>query len=188
VGVSVVVFWVLAVLAVACGLLVFRLDSMARVTFALLAVFLFIGGELILLGLDYLGVVVILMMVMEMVIMAVFMIAFMMNPAGLMPMSMTHNKRGALAVSLGAFALLAAGILSVRWPQRAGGPPPDPTLQLGESLMRGQMLSMMTLGFALFATMVAAALLSTERGRYDRFGDDLDRRVPDDPVPGGVGR
>jgi NADH:ubiquinone oxidoreductase subunit 6 (subunit J) len=181
-------FWALAVLAVASGLLVFRLDSMARVTFALLTSFLSIGGELILLGLDYLGVVVILMMVMEMVIMAVFMIAFMMNPAGLMPMSMTHNKRGAAAISLATFTFLAAGIIAVSWPQGAGGAPPDPTLQMGESLMSGQMLTMMTLGFALLATIVAATVLATHRGRYDRFGDDLDRRIPDDPVAGGVGR
>jgi NADH:ubiquinone oxidoreductase subunit 6 (subunit J) len=183
------VFWALAVLAVASGLLVFRLDSMARVTFALLTSFLSIGGELILLGLSYLGVVVILMMVMEMVIMAVFMIAYMMNPAGLMPMSMVHNRRGAVAISGATFTLLAAGIVAAPWPNPARAPAPsDPTLQLGESLMSGQMLTMMTLGFALLATMVAATLLATHRGRYDRFGDDLDRRTPDDPVPGGAGR
>jgi NADH:ubiquinone oxidoreductase subunit 6 (subunit J) len=183
-----VIFWVLALLAVVSGLLVFRLNSMARVTFALLGVFLFIGGELILLRLNYLGVVVILMMVLEMVIMAVFMVAYMMNPAGLMPMSMMHNKRGALSISCATFIVLAAGIVTVSWPAPRGTRPPDPTLQLGESLMSGQMLTMMTLGFALLATMVAATVLSTGRGRYDRFGDDLDRRVPDDPVPGGVGR
>lgn len=180
------VFSVLAVLAVACALLVFRLDSMARVTFALLAVFLFIGGELILLGLHYLGAILIFMMVVEMVIMAVFMVAYMMNPAGLMPMSMVHNRRAALAISIATFVALTAGIFVLRWPERAGAAPPDPTLQLAESLMGGQMLTMMTLGFALLATIVAATLLATHRGRYDRFGDDLDRRVPDDPVPGGV--
>lgn len=180
-------FWVLAVLAVVSGALVFRLASMARVTFALLASFLFVGGELILLGLDYLGVVVILMMVMEMVVMAVFMVAYMMNPAGLMPMSMVHNQRGALAISLATFVLLAVGIFTVDWPNPAAPLPPDRTRQLGESLMSGQMLTMMVLGFALLAGMVAVTTLATGRGRYDRFGDDLDRPA-DDPVPGGVGR
>jgi NADH-quinone oxidoreductase subunit J len=186
---SSVLFAVLAVLAVASGILVFRLNSMARVTFALLAVFLFIGGELILLGLGYLGVVVILMMVIEMVIMAIFMIAYMMNPGGLMPMAMVHNHRVALGISAVTFVALAVGIFATAWPAGGGSDPPsDPTLQLGESLMSGQMLTMTTLGVALFATMVATTLLSTGRGRYDRFGDDLDRRVPDDPIPGGVGR
>jgi NADH:ubiquinone oxidoreductase subunit 6 (subunit J) len=185
---TVVVFWLLAVPAVAAGLLVFRLASMARVTYALLAVFLFVGGLLIALGLAYLGVVVILMMVIEMVIMAVFMVAYMMNPAGLMPMSMVHNQRGALAISIATFVALAAGILTVRWPRRTGGPPPDPTLQVGTTLMSGQMLPMVTLGVALLATIVAATVLATQRGRYDRFGDDLRRTTPDDPIRGGVGR
>jgi NADH:ubiquinone oxidoreductase subunit 6 (subunit J) len=90
VAVTAVLFWVFGIGAVVTGLLVFRLDSMAQVTFALLASFLFVAGEVVLLGLGYLGVVIVLMMVMEMemVIMAVFMIMYMMNPAGLMPMSM----------------------------------------------------------------------------------------------------
>lgn len=183
-----VVFWVLAPLAIVSGALVFRFSSMARATFALLVSFLAAGGLLIWLGLAYLGVVVILMMVMEMVIMAVFMIAYMMNPAGLMPMSMVHNRRGALAISAGVFALLAAGIFITRWPHRAGSPPRDATFALGEALMGPQMLTMITLGLTLFATMVGAVVLATHRGRYDRFGDDLKRRPPADPARGGVGR
>ena len=40
----------------------------------------------------------------------------------------------------------------------------------------------------LLATVVAALVLALPRGRYDRFGDDLRRRPPADPQPGGVGR
>ena len=182
-----VVFWVLAPLAVASGVGVFRFNSMARATFALLISFLAAGGLLIVLGLAYLGVVVILMMVMEMVIMAVFMIAYMMNPAGLMPMSMVHNRRASLAISVAAFVLLAAGIFVTPWSHRTGAPPRDATFALGEALMGPQMLTMIVLGFTLFATMVGAVVLATCRGRYDRFGDDLKRRPPDDPARGGVG-
>jgi NADH-quinone oxidoreductase subunit J len=128
------------------------------------------------------------MMVMEMIIMAVFMVAYMMNPAGLMPMAMVHNKRGSLAIAVTAFALLAAGIFLAPWPHRAGTRPRDSTVQLGQALMGPQMLTMITLGVTLFATMVAAVVLATHRGRYDRFGDDLKRRPPADPVRGGVGR
>ncbi|WP_175409588.1 NADH-quinone oxidoreductase subunit J [Streptomyces sp. TRM64462] len=181
-------FAVLAVLALAGAVLVFRCASMARVTFALLGSLCCAGGVVILLGLPYLGVVVVLMMVMEMVIMAVFMIAYMMNPAGLMPMAMVHNRRGALAISAAVFLALAAGVLLVPWPDRVGEAPRDTTFQAGEVLMRGQMLTMVTLGFALLATIVAATVLATHRGRYDRFGDDLDRRPADDPAGGGVGR
>jgi NADH-quinone oxidoreductase subunit J len=185
---SIALFWVLAVAAVVFGFLVFRLNSMAQVTFALLASFLAVAGLVLLLGLGYLGVVIALMMVMEMVIMVVFMLMYMMNPAGLMPMAMYHNKTGSMSIAVGTFVVLAAGILLVDWPARQGAPPPDPTLALGEALMGGQMLTMMTLGVGLFATIVATVVLSTDRGRYDRFGDDLRRRHADDPVRGGVGR
>jgi NADH:ubiquinone oxidoreductase subunit 6 (subunit J) len=183
-----VVFWVLAPLAATSGFMVFRFSSMARATIALLVSFLAAGGLLISLGLGYLGVVVILMMIMEMIIMAVFMIAYMMNPAGLVSMSMVHNKPRARAISVTSFLLLAAGIFAAGWPRRAGRQPASPTFQLGAALMGSQMLTMITLGFVLFATMVAAVVLATARGRYDRFGDDLKRRPPSDPVRGGVGR
>jgi len=185
--VTIAVFCVLAPLAAASGVMVFRFNSMARATIALLVSFLASGGLLIVLGLAYLGVVVILMMIMEMVIMAVFMIAYMMNPAGLMPMSMVHNRRASLAISVAVFALLAAGIFTTRWPHRAGTAPRDPTFRLGEALMGPQMLTMVTLGVTL-ATMVGAVVLATSRGRYDRFGDDLKRRPPADPARGGPGR
>ncbi|MER6913605.1 NADH-quinone oxidoreductase subunit J [Streptomyces sp. NPDC000594] len=186
--VGAVASWVLALLAVAAGVLVFRFDSMARATFALLTTLLCVGGELIVLGLDYLGIVTVLMMTIEMAIMAVFMVMFMMNPAGLMPMTMVHNSRGAAVICAGSFVALVAGILLVPWPRRRGRAPADPTLDLGLSLMGPQMLTMMTLGMALFATIVATVVLATGRGRYDRFGDDLRAARPDDPVRGGVGR
>lgn len=188
-----VAFWVLAVAALVLGFLVFRLNSMARVTFALLGSFLAVAGLVLLLGLGYLGAVIVLMMVIEMVIMVVFMLMYMMNPAGLMPMAMYHNKAGSMSIAVGTFVVLAAGILLADWPARRGEPAPDPTLALGEALMGGQMLTMMTLGVGLFATIVATVVLSTARGRYDRLGDDLraertDRGRWGDYPAGGVGR
>ena len=185
---QVVLFWVLAAGAVVFGYLVFRLDSMAQVTFSLLASFLAVAGLVLLVGLAYLGAVIILMMIIEMVIMAVFMIMYMMNPGGLMPMSMFHNKAGSMSIAVGSFVVLAAGIVLVDWPGRRGVPAPDLTFALGEALMGGQMLTMMTLGVGLFATIVATVVLSTARGRYDRFGDDLGGRRAEDPADGGVGR
>ncbi|WP_067632234.1 NADH-quinone oxidoreductase subunit J family protein [Actinomadura latina] len=162
-----VAFWVLAVAAVGFGVAVFAVDSMARATFSLLASFLCVGAELLLIDLHYLGVLVILMMIMEMLVMAVFMVMYMMNPAGLMPMSMLHNKRGALAISGAAFAALAAGIFAVPWPERAGRPPRDPAFALGESIMGPKMMVMMVIGVAILATMIATVVLATDRGRYD---------------------
>ncbi|TDC67516.1 NADH-quinone oxidoreductase subunit J [Streptomyces hainanensis] len=161
-------FWVLAAVAVGAGGLVFGCASMARATYALLAALSAVGGEVVLLGLDYLGVVIVLMMTLEMALMAVFMIMFMMSPSGLSPMSMRHNTRGAAAICAGVFGLLAAGALLAPWPERAGRAPADPTRALGLSLMGPQMLTMTVLGMVLFATIVAVVVLATRHGRYDR--------------------
>ncbi|MFG2004523.1 NADH-quinone oxidoreductase subunit J [Spirillospora sp. NPDC048911] len=178
-------FWILAAGAVATGAGVFRVDSMARATFLLLASFLCAAGELLLLGLGYLGLVIVLMMTMEMVVMAVFMVMYMMNPAGLMPMTMVHNRRAAAVIAVVTFVLLTAGILLTPWPERRGARPADSTRQLGEAIMGPQMLLMIVIGVAILATMIASVALATHRGRYDRYGDRLDRRRPEDPIPGG---
>jgi NADH-quinone oxidoreductase subunit J len=164
--VQAVAFWVPAVGAVAAGVAVFVVDSMARATFALLASFLCVGLTLLLIDLHYLGVLVVLMMIMEMLVMAVFMIMYMMNPAGLMPMTMVHNHRGALLISGGVFAVLVAGIWAVPWPERSGAPPRDPTVALGEAIMGPKMPVMMVIGVAILATMIASVVLATHRGRY----------------------
>ncbi len=165
---EVVAFLVLAVLAVASAVAVFTVDSMARATFALAVSFIAVGGELVLLDLAYLGVVTVLMMVMEMAIMVVFMMMFMMNPAGLMPMSMLHNKRGALTIAVGTFLVLAAGALLVPWPARRGAAPADATRALGEAIMGPKMLVMVAVSAVLFATMVSALVLAVAQGRYER--------------------
>ncbi|MBW3638958.1 MAG: NADH-quinone oxidoreductase subunit J [Actinobacteria bacterium] len=180
-------FWLLALTAVASGFAVFRVSSMARATFALAVSFVAVGAVMLLLDLDYLGLITVLMMVMEMSIMAVFMIMYMMNPGGLMPMSMYHNKAGAMTVAVGSFVVLAAGALLVPWPEREGVAPADITLQLGEGIMGSKMLVMLTISPVLFATIVGSLVLAAPRGRYDRFGDDLDQPASD-PVPGGLGR
>ncbi|MEU2616171.1 NADH-quinone oxidoreductase subunit J [Micromonospora sp. NPDC007271] len=183
-----VVFWALAVVAVLAGAAVFIVDSMARASYSLALSFVAVGLQVLLMQQHYVGVVTILMMVMEMAVMAVYMVMFMgMNPA-LMPMSMVHDNRAALAVSGGVFVLLAAGILLVPWPARRGSPPTDVTAALGEELMGPKMLVMSAVGVVMAVTVVAGVVLAAHRTRYDRFGDDLRRRRADDPQPGGVGR
>ncbi len=184
-------FWILAILAVAAGVAVFRVDSMARATYALAVSFLAVGGAVLLLRLDYIGIITVLMMVMEMAVMAIFMIMLMgMNPA-LMPMSMVHNNRGALGISIAVFLTLAAGAVLAPWPtdgREAPGPRAERTEELGEAIMGPQMLVMIAVSAVLFATIVASLVLTLPRGRYQRFGDDLQRRPAEDPRRGGVGR
>ncbi len=182
-----VVFWIVAVIAVLAGAAVFWVDSMARATYALAVSFVAVGVAVLLMQQNYIGVVTILMMVMEMAVMAVYMVMFMgMNPA-LMPMSMVHDKRWALAAAVGMFAVLAAGILLIDWPARHGKPAADVTAALGEALMGPQMLVMVVVSPVMVSTIVSAIVLAARRTRYDRFGDDLKHR-PADPQPGGVGR
>ncbi len=184
---NLVIFLLLAVVAVASGVLVFVVDSMARATYALAVSFVAVAVALLIFGLSYLGVITIVMMVMEMALMAVYMIMFMgMNPA-LMPMSMVHGQRPALVASIGVFVLLTVGILLAPWPARTRGAVAG-TADLGRALMGDKMLVMMTVSPIMFATIVAGVVLASGRTRYDRFGDDLDRRRPTDPQPGGVGR
>ncbi|WP_435198087.1 NADH-quinone oxidoreductase subunit J [Janibacter sp. GS2] len=182
-----ILFWALALLAVLAGAAVFIVDSMARATYALALSFIAVGLQVVLLQQSYVGVVVILMMVMEMAVMAVYMVMFMgMNPA-LMPMDMVHGKVAALSVSVGTFVVLAAGIFLVEWPTRRGAPAGDLTRALGEELMGPKMLVMAVISPVMVATIVAGIVLAAHRTRYDRMGDDL-RGPPSDPQPGGVGR
>ncbi len=184
---SLVLFVLLAVLSIGSGAVVFIVDSMARATYALALSFIAVALALLVFGLTYLAVITILMMVMEMAIMAVFMIMFMgMNPA-LMPMDMVHGKRPALAASGALFVLLVLGILLAPWPSAGAGTVTTDITALGHALMGPKMLVMMTVSPIMFATIVGGVVLGSDRTRYDRFGQELDR-PPQDPTPGGVGR
>ena len=163
-------FWLLALSAVASGFGVFRVGSMARATFLLAASFVAVGALLLLLDLQYLGLVVVLMMTMEMAIMAIFMIMYMMNPGGLMPMAMFHNKPVAMSLAVGTFVVLAGGALLVPWPSPRPAPPPDVTGQLGEGLLGDKMLVMMTTSAVMFASIIAVTVLAASRSRYDEPG------------------
>ncbi|ANH40429.1 NADH:ubiquinone oxidoreductase subunit J [Nocardioides dokdonensis FR1436] len=181
-----VAFWACSLIAVATGVLVFVVDSMARATYALATSFIATGGALLLMQQSYLGVVVVLMMVMEMAVMAVYMVMFMgMNPA-LMPMSMVHSHRAAIGVAVATFVVLGSGAVLVPWPERRGAPAPDVTEALGTAIMESHMLVMMVVGPVMVATIVVGVLLSSARTRYDRMGDDLDQ-PPTDPPTGRTG-
>jgi len=183
-----ILYWALAVVSVASGVAVFVVNSMARATYALAVSFIAVGVMLVMVGLEYIGIITILMMVMEMAIMAVYMVMYMgMNPA-LMPMDMTHNKHWSAVLAAGTFVLLAAGTLLIPWPSRVGAPAADVTASLGEAIMGSKMLVMLFISPVLFATIIAGLVIANPRGRYDRWGDDLKRDTPADPMQGGLGQ
>ncbi|MGK2930480.1 MAG: NADH-quinone oxidoreductase subunit J [Acidimicrobiales bacterium] len=175
-------FVVFALAAVVSGYRVFRTDSMVRASFLLLASFLNVGAILLLLLAEYLGTALFFMMTVEMIVMALFMVMFMMNPAGLNPMNMVHLPRFAVAAGVAA----AAGV----WCVAAFAEFPDAPLRasggtiraLGTELLGPSMLVFESAGVTLLATMVCAVILSSSRGRY---GDGTEGSEAPPLEPGG---
>lgn len=160
-------FWCFAALAVIAGWRVFRTGSMVRASFFLLVSFLAVGAILLLLAAPYLGFAVMFMMGVEMMVMALFMVMFMMNPAGLNPMSMVHQPRAALAAGAGVFGVLGALAVWAEFPRSVlSAPPGDPIAALGRELLGGSMLVFESAGVTLLAAMVGSVILSSRRGRY----------------------
>lgn len=165
----------LTVIAVLAGWMVFRFDSMARATLSLLTSFLAVSLILLLLDSPFLAFITFLMMIFEMMIMLLFMVAFMMNPAGLNPMQMVHQPRIAAGAGIALFVVLAAAILAADFPEPAGEPPADVTVALGHELMGPSMLIFETAGVTLLAGMIAVMAIAARRGR---FGDAIKVAAP----------
>lgn len=161
-------FTVFSAAAIWSGYRVFRTDSMVRASFLLLASFLNVGAILVLLLAEYLGTALLFMMTVEMVVMALFMVMFMMNPAGLNPMAMVHQPRLAAVAGLATAAALATVAVVGRFPVDPVDPDAETIRALGSELLGGSMLVFESAGVTLLATMVCAVILSSHRGR---FGD-----------------
>ncbi|WP_417809672.1 NADH-quinone oxidoreductase subunit J [Thioclava sp.] len=177
-----IAFYALSALAIWSGWRVFRVDSMIRATFALMVSFIAVGGIALLLTADYIGVATVFMMAVEMMVMGLFMVMFMMNPAGLNPMEMVHQYRFSIAAGIAAFVGLSAAVLTSNLPNNplpAGG---NTLRDLGVELLGGSMLIFETAGVTLLATMVGAVVLSSRGGR---FGDADAGATPPGLEPGG---
>lgn len=173
--------WLLGAAAAASAWSVFRTDSMVRAAYWLLASFAATGGLLLLLYAEFLGLVLILMMAGEMTIMAVFMVMFMMNPAGLNPMSMVHQRKVAVAAGLAAFLGLGSVALLGDFPDRplAVERVSGLTEELGFELLGDSMLAFETAGVALLATMVGAIALASRKGRFGAADEGSEPPVPE---------
>ncbi|MDQ3964348.1 MAG: NADH-quinone oxidoreductase subunit J [Actinomycetota bacterium] len=161
-----VLFLIFAVGAIVAAYLVFRTDSMVRAAYWLLASFVGVGAILVLLGAEFLGLVLMLMMAGEMTIMAFVMVMFMMNPAGLNPMLMVHQHRTAIAAGISAFLVLSAAVLVTDFPDAPATQTARATEELGVELLGESMLVFETAGVALLATMIGAVAVASRRGRY----------------------
>ena len=179
-------FWLFAVGSIISGYRVFRTDSMVRAAFYLLASFAGVGGILVLLGAEFLGMVLILMMAGEMLIMAIVMVMYMMNPAGLNPMWMVHQHRIAAAAGIIAFLSLSGLAIFADFPDRPNRRPEEATAQLGSELLGDSMLVFQTAGIALLSTMIGAVAIASRRGRYG-VAEEGSQEPPLEPEAGETG-
>ncbi|MEZ5651540.1 MAG: NADH-quinone oxidoreductase subunit J [Burkholderiaceae bacterium] len=172
----------LATLAALSGWLVFRVDSMVRATMALLLSFVAVGAIAFVLGAGYIGASTWFMMIVEMLVMAVFMVMFMMNPAGLNPMSMVHQQRLAALTAVLAFIAMTVAIVTSDLPTDHPRPAGADVEALGRLLLGDAMLVFETVGIVLLTTMIATVVLSARSGRAGR-ADEGSR--PPGLFPGG---
>lgn len=176
-----IAFWFFSIAAIWFGWKVFRADSMVRASFALLASFLNVAAVMILLLAEYLGVALFFMMAVEMTVMALFMVGFMMNPAGLNPMMMVHQHALSILFGVVGGAVLTAVALIGDFPLREMGTAADRIDQLGSEVLGDSMLIFETAGIALLATMLGAIILSSRSSRFNTMADNGSRPPPLDP-------
>ncbi|MGK7295751.1 MAG: NADH-quinone oxidoreductase subunit J family protein [Candidatus Wenzhouxiangella sp. M2_3B_020] len=177
-----VVFYINALIAIYAGWRVFVTDSMVRASFFLLISFLAVGVIMLLLAAIYLGVALFFMMAVEMMVMALYMVMFMMNPAGLNPMKMVHQEKVAIGVGVVAFVALSGVAFFGEFPSRPHPPGLEPLVSLGHELLGDSMLIFESAGVTLLATMIGVVALTSHRGRY---GDANEGSQPPGMEPGG---
>ncbi|MZR15016.1 NADH-quinone oxidoreductase subunit J [Maritimibacter sp. DP07] len=148
------------------GWRVFRVDSMIRATFSLMLSFISVGAIGVLLSAPYIGVATVFMMAVEMMVMGIFMVMFMMNPAGLNPMMMVHQHKLSIVAGVLAALGLGAAVLTTTLPTDPVPGETDVVSDLGHELLGPSMLIFETAGVTLLATMIGAVVLSSRRGRY----------------------
>ncbi len=178
-----IAFFALASLAIVTGWRVFRTDSMVRASFLLLVSFIAVAGIMLLLSAPYIGVATIFMMAVEMMVMALFMVAFMMNPAGLNPMMMVHQNKFAILSGVATFAGLTAAILLTDLPTGVVSQDAVVIHDLGIELLGPSMLTFETAGVTLLSAMIATVVLSARSGR---FGPSDEGSRPPGLQPGGA--
>jgi NADH-quinone oxidoreductase subunit J len=175
-------FVMLSGLALWSGWRVFRTDSMVRASFLLLLSFVAVAFIMLLMAAPYIGTATIFMMSVEMMVMALFMVMFMMNPAGLNPMQMVHQHAFSIVAGVVAFAGMAAAVLLSDLPAEPVPPGKRVVHDLGTELLGDSMLIFETAGVTLLATMVATVVLSARSGR---FGPSDEGSRPPGLEPGG---
>ncbi len=107
---------------------------------------------------EFLGVLNLMMMATEMVIMAIFMMMFMMDPGGMGDMDMSHQKKLSILFAILTGACFVMIAVFSKW-QITGEGVPAPAQQnhdLGIELMQRSMMIFETAGVSILVAMIAA--------------------------------
>lgn len=185
-----VAFFVFAPLAVFTAVQVFRVMSMVQAALYLFASFVAAAVLFYVLGAEIMGTLQILMMVGEGVVMALFMVMYMMMPGGQMEMDMSHQKRPAKLVAALVIVGMAALVFTQDW-----GPaqplPADQVAELGKEQLERSIVIFESAAATILVAMLGAIILTKKGGRYsprniprDRsralWGGGVRRPVPDE--------
>lgn len=185
-----IAFFVFAPLAVVTAVQVFRVMSMVQAALYLFASFVAAAALFYTLGAEIIGTLQILMMVGEGIIMALFMVMYMMMPGGQMEMDMTHQKRPAKVVA----ALVILGMSALVFTQDWGSAQPlpeDQVASLGREQLERSIVIFESAAATILVAMLGAIILTKKGGRYsprniprDRgralWGGGVRRPVPDE--------
>ena len=158
--------WLLGIASIFFGWRVFATQSMVRASFLLLLSFISAALMMLLLAAAYIALATIFMMAVEMMVMALFMVMFMMNPAGLNPMMMVHQQRFSIGAGVAAFVGLAVATLMTNFPVNPVTANQTLIADFGKEMLGGSMLIFESAGVTLLATMVGAVILSSRGGRF----------------------
>ena len=175
--------WLLGIASIFFGWRVFATQSMVRASFLLLLSFIATALMLLLLAAPYIAMATIFMMAVEMMVMALFMVMFMMNPAGLNPMMMVHQQRFSIGAGVAVFAGIAVVTSMTDFPINPVTANQAAIADLGKEMLGGSMLIFESAGVTLLATMVGAVILSSRSGR---FGSADTGSMPPALEPGGA--
>lgn len=185
-----VAFSVFAPLAVVTAVQVFRVMSMVQAALYLFASFVASAVLFYVLGAEIMGTLQILMMVGEGVVMALFMVMYMMMPGGQMEMDMSHQKRPAKAVAALVIVGMAALVFTQDW-----GParplPEDQVAELGKEQLERSLVIFESAAATILVAMLGAIILTKKGGRYSPrniprhrsralWGGGVRRPVPDE--------
>ena len=163
---SLILFWALAVLAVAPGVMILFTRDIVRVAFWLLGSLSGVAGLYVHLGADFLGLTQVLVYIGGVMVLILF--GIMMTQRDPSVIEATDVRRrsvlGGIGIALGTFVILAAVITGTGWDQSAGVPGTVPTVRgIGRALLTDYVLPFEIISVLLLLVLCGAAYIARRK-------------------------